>query len=1312
MDKKNTNIDWNFISSLEGNELTGYVPDAKNSKSGVTIASGFDLGARNEHDIKGLPKNLQKKLFPFLSLKGEQAEKIAHNLVITQKESDIINNFAKRKVVNGLSSSYYRYTGTHFADLPKNEATVIASVAFQYGDLINKTPNFWKQVTSGNWEDAKNNLLNFGDNYSTRRKKEHNYLVNNQIKIDPIEKIIKKPVEEIKLKKENKLTLNLKKKTIPYEKYRGKDWDFVSNEDPNTENFSYMENAKNSFLVFSQLDNLANYSSSLFDKIGPYVTPGGMVLADDVDVRGLDKNLEIIQPIEFDPNYKPLEDPRLKNNFYLQKHMILSGSYEETTLKLDKLAEEFENMEKIKGAPPGSGFGFLFALATDPSLYLTGKAIMDARKLAGVINKAKKGFVYTVANTAPFELLTAADSETYTAGKALFNVMMMSTVSSIFASIGKLSLAPKFRKNENFTIRLENLAKNNNKTRRSQTESKYSRENYTDAEFEDVNLTNTTNSLLKSDGWKRWQSNTTNYADELRLAGYVKSGIGIENVPINPLIRMMYSSNSKSRLFAALSGDLAAYTNANVVGIATSKNIDAIKDITINAPLYNVLQIMDDNFYQFHNLPANSKEFWGNMGNAIRLKLDNISSSFRGNKSTEAIMKRSLFYEEVTKAMRNGDKHDIPLIESSARAGRVLLNKYDQMAFDAGLYKSNFLEEISKLEAKILKTKNAKKIDKLKKQIEELKITMKDVHKKGPMQNNGNSYFPRLFNHTAIDEDMTGFRALITKYTKVEPGSNRSLDETVDDIIAHVLRKKDQSQIDDLNNLSTNDFVKRAGSSFERVLKIPDNELAPYLINDAEIVLKHYAKTMGGDIVLTNQFGDITAKKAVQEITDQANELIKKAKTPQQVKKLEKELKNDIRDFLAIRDRFRGTFGAPNDPHNMLSRFIRIMKNINIVTLMGGAAVSSIPDAGMIIMRHSTKELFDTFNALWVKEGGMNDLLRNMNRTEARNVAQAAELQLGIRQMTNSDRGDIYSNRTKFERMLHSATNTMMLINLLNAWNGGSKELVSQLVTNNIARLALQYVVNKKPIHPNDIAKLAMSGIDLPMLRRIGTQVNKHGSKVGEENSLQYIVHTDAWTDPQAVFSFRYALNVEIQRTIITPGSGDRALWTSYELGSLIAQYKSFAQAFTHRVLLRGAQEKDINFVNGVMYMLMLGVLVEQIKRKLRGQELQTDANDMFVSAVDRSGLLGIYGEGENIISVLTNGKVSLDQAMGVEQSPTSMADILRAVGGANVAQAINAGKAVKGVVTGDVNEASQGAEKLVPFNTHPVFQGLDTALD
>ena len=37
---KTYNIDWEFIASLEGNELQGYVPS---NNSGVTIASGVDL---------------------------------------------------------------------------------------------------------------------------------------------------------------------------------------------------------------------------------------------------------------------------------------------------------------------------------------------------------------------------------------------------------------------------------------------------------------------------------------------------------------------------------------------------------------------------------------------------------------------------------------------------------------------------------------------------------------------------------------------------------------------------------------------------------------------------------------------------------------------------------------------------------------------------------------------------------------------------------------------------------------------------------------------------------------------------------------------------------------------------------------------------------------------------------------------------------------------------------------------------------------------------------------------------------------------
>ena len=39
-------IDFDFIKDREGFETKGYVPDPEGSQSGVTIASGFDLGQK------------------------------------------------------------------------------------------------------------------------------------------------------------------------------------------------------------------------------------------------------------------------------------------------------------------------------------------------------------------------------------------------------------------------------------------------------------------------------------------------------------------------------------------------------------------------------------------------------------------------------------------------------------------------------------------------------------------------------------------------------------------------------------------------------------------------------------------------------------------------------------------------------------------------------------------------------------------------------------------------------------------------------------------------------------------------------------------------------------------------------------------------------------------------------------------------------------------------------------------------------------------------------------------------------------------
>lgn len=164
-----SNIDFDFILKQEGFETKGYVPDAENSKSGVTIASGFDLGARKLSDLKGLPQDIIDLLSPFLGFQGAEASEIAPNLEVTEDQAKIINEFAKSEAITRLKSKWENATGTSFDDLSTEQATVLASVAFQYGDLETRTPNFWKQTTSGDWVGAYKNLLKFGDRYTSRR---------------------------------------------------------------------------------------------------------------------------------------------------------------------------------------------------------------------------------------------------------------------------------------------------------------------------------------------------------------------------------------------------------------------------------------------------------------------------------------------------------------------------------------------------------------------------------------------------------------------------------------------------------------------------------------------------------------------------------------------------------------------------------------------------------------------------------------------------------------------------------------------------------------------------------------------------------------------------------------------------------------------------------------------------------------------------------------------------------------------------------------------------------------------------------------
>jgi GH24 family phage-related lysozyme (muramidase) len=174
-------IDYKFISELEGGQkLNGYVPAAGVSKSGVTIATGFDLGARNESDLTrlGIGGTLLTQLKPYLGKQKNDAVEYLkkHPLTISKSDADKIDKAVKSKDVATIKSNYNAAIGndkTKFESLFSEAQTVIASVGFQYGpNFKTKAPTFWKHITDQDWDKAISELKQFGDKYPTRRKKE------------------------------------------------------------------------------------------------------------------------------------------------------------------------------------------------------------------------------------------------------------------------------------------------------------------------------------------------------------------------------------------------------------------------------------------------------------------------------------------------------------------------------------------------------------------------------------------------------------------------------------------------------------------------------------------------------------------------------------------------------------------------------------------------------------------------------------------------------------------------------------------------------------------------------------------------------------------------------------------------------------------------------------------------------------------------------------------------------------------------------------------------------------------------------------
>ncbi|MEM7046025.1 MAG: hypothetical protein AAF442_00015 [Pseudomonadota bacterium] len=680
----------------------------------------------------------------------------------------------------------------------------------------------------------------------------------------------------------------------------------------------------------------------------------------------------------------------------------------------------------------------------------------------------------------------------------------------------------------------------------------------------------------------------------------LKSAFGLEKALRfqDPLLRTATSQSIVTRRIGQELAEQVLRYEKNALGVATPIAVET--DIKLwQAPLYQAITAHDDFYMQYRR--GRDARF----GDITKTTLSDLTGAAR----REGKLDRQQFAQEIGRAMRRGDTHDIPEVAQAAQA-------YRRLVFDP-------LKDRA-IQAKLLD--------------EDVDITT------------ATSYLSRSYNTDKIKARRPELGAIIARWLKTQPRhmdmADGEIEDLADEIIDRILGTPDGRLPYDAHlNQPAGITTKREalgstnarGALAARVFMIPDELIEDFLESDISYLARAYVRSLAPDVELAHRFGKIDMEDQRKDIIRDYNYKAKRAKTEKQRTALEKAKERDLKDIAAMRDRLRGVYAMPQDPDAIHVRAMRVAKNTNYLRLLGGQTLSATPDTARVVMVHGLTRTF---------RDGIIPLVTGLSKIKAAGkevklAGTALDMVLDSRAMAIADVMDNYGRHTKFERGLTAATNHFGLVSAMAPWNSGVKQTAG-IVT--MARMleTMQAIKAGKKVKAKDAEYLAAAGIDEWMARTIADQFEQFGETIDGVR----MANTGAWTDRNAVRHFRAALTKEVDRIIVTPGQ-DKPLWMSTWWGSTIGQFKSFAVASTQRVLLSGLQQADMATLNGAIMMTGMGMLTYKLKMMAAGYDTADDPRVWVLEGIDRSGMTGWFFEANNMIEKTSRGTVGLGRLAG-----------------------------------------------------------------
>jgi hypothetical protein len=970
--------------------------------------------------------------------------------------------------------------------------------------------------------------------------------------------------------------------------------------------------------------------------------------------------------------YNALRDPRVQGRTELYQDLYASRSPGETGEILARIAEAEQRQRTFAAATPAARFGALTLAGTlNPDVLLP-------------IGYAGSGFV-RMAKAASFALAASTAQEIglhqvnprRTFDESLLSVAAITGVSATLAriagprGIGATHSADPFK----------------GATRAAGERS----ERGLAEEGEDIAAASSAQS------GERYDRSTVGAAqpskanaifDDLKQEGLVETGIGVERLPMNAKTRLLNSSSLAARSTVEDLVDLGGVIKRkNLDGPggaeATMRSVETDYRITYLKDLFDSIDFQNTKFLEMRGSVPETVT-----GRVFKAQATRLTDRFG---ASEASMSLKEFRQQVGIAMKNADQHSVPQVAEAAKSWRKIVERLGKDADEAGLFERALKHEINTLKKEIddlSRTPTRAQMARMAK----LKKKLENLYKYGPDIGNALSFFPR---HYRVDKIMADPERFIARVVD----GMIDADPTVNLAAARKSAREIQRQIlsyrpgVDIEKFGAGD----ASSARARMLDIRDEFLEEFVENDVEIVLRNYHKTIGTDIFLQKKFGDISMADTFETIGKEFDELIEAAPHPDEARILEIEKDRTLNDMRNLRDMVRGTFGASSDPFAPTTKFLKAMKTFNVLTMMGGATISSFVDLARPAM---TEGLVAGYGPILKAFMGPNGAaIRSMAKAELQAAGEGLDIILGLRAMQLTDIGSPFGVMSQFERHMQEGANIFFHLNGLNMWNTAIKEWVSIPIAHRIVSDSIKWADGK--LGKADIAKLTRHNIDEATAKVIAEEVRR----VGVQENGVWMPNTAAWKNAnEAVAAFRAALSQDVNRTIVTPGAGDKATWTSTEFGTVIAQFKSFGQAMVGRGIVSGMQEKTANFYVGMGLMVGMGYMVNEIKDALKGKERRRESlYDTFARALDRSGALGSFGDINMAIEILSNQKLGIGPRGQPGSSGGEVAGVLLGPSGSNLSRGLSA---AGDIATLDINRyTAKDIARLVPGNNLPYVE-------